>query len=184
MSSVSTKILGACSVPSTSMQKRKILLLNVPRFAVICSNPRGCLQAIQLLTLFRLNLQELSDSQQDDYAWGQSPVPARLRTRFSSECEQADCQQPDSQSLSDDLLASGHSSTSYADLCCGESDIFQDRQTSQPRTHQPRQGWEPAEAMLLQRTKSEPPPHSPCASVREDEVVLKEMIRYCRQSSH
>jgi len=42
-------------------------------------------------------LQELSDSQQDEYAWGQSPVLARLRTRFSSECEQAECQQLDSQ---------------------------------------------------------------------------------------
>lgn len=120
---------------------------------------------------------ELSDSQQDDYAWGQSPVLARLRTRFSSECEQAECQHPDDQSLSNDLLASGHSSTSYADLCCGESDIFHDRQSTHPSTDYRRQSCEPAEAMPLHRTKSEPAPRSPCSSISEDETVLKEMIR-------
>lgn len=124
------------------------------------------------------NLQELSDSQQEDYAWGQSPVLARFRTRFSSECEQADCQQPDRESLSDDLLASGHSSTSYADLCCGESDVFQDRQPTHPSTNPRRHAWEPAEPAPLHRTKSEPQPRSHYSSINEDETVLKEMIRY------
>ncbi|DBB06239.1 TPA: hypothetical protein ACH3X3_009782 [Trebouxia sp. C0006] len=121
---------------------------------------------------------ELSDSQQDEYAWGQSPVLARLRTRFSSECEQAECQQPDSQSLSDDLLASGHSSTSYADLCCGESDVFQDRQSFHTSsTDHSRRTWERSDAGQLQRTRSEPAPHSSCTAVSEDETILKEMIR-------
>lgn len=121
---------------------------------------------------------ELSDSQQDDYAWGQSPVLARLRTRFSSECGQAECRQQDSQSLSDDLLASGHSSTSFADLCCGESDVFQDRQPLQPPPQHSRRSWDQAEAVQLHRTKSAPAPRSPSThSANEDETVLKEMIR-------
>ena len=103
---------------------------------------------------------------------------ARFRTRFSSECEQADCQQPDRESLSDDLLASGHSSTSYADLCCGESDVFQDRQPTHPSTNPCRHAWEPAEPAPLHRTKSEPQPRSHYSSINEDETVLKEMIRY------
>ncbi|KAL3146333.1 hypothetical protein ABBQ32_003025 [Trebouxia sp. C0010 RCD-2024] len=119
---------------------------------------------------------ELSDSQQDDYAWGQSPVLARFRTRFSNECEQGDCQQADAQSLSDDLLASGHSSTSYADLCCGELDIFHERQSSHPSTDPRRQAWEPTER-ALQRTKSDPQPRSHCSSLSEDETVLTEMVR-------
>ena len=99
---------------------------------------------------------------------------ARIRTRFSSECEQGDCQQPDRESLSDDLLASGHSSTSYADLCCGESDVFQDRQSTHPPTDPCRHAWDPAEP--LRRTKSQPQPRSH-SSIKEDETVLQEMIR-------
>lgn len=124
------------------------------------------------------NLQELSDSQQDEYAWGQSPVLARLRTRFSNECEQAECQQPDTQSISEDLLASGHSSTSYADLCCGESDVFQDRHSLQPSSGHSRQAWERTQAVQLYCTKSEPAPRLPCPSISEDETILKEMIRF------
>ena len=124
-------------------------------------------------------LQELSDSQQDEYAWGQSPVLARLRTRFSSECEQAECQQPDSQSLSDDLLASGHSSTSYADLCCGESDVSQERHSFHiSSTDHSRRICERSDAVQLHRTKSEPAPRSSCTTVSEDETILKEMIRF------
>ena len=123
------------------------------------------------------NLQELSDSQQDEYAWGQSPILARLRTRFSSECDQAEAQQPDCQSISEDLLASGHSSTSYADLCCGESDVFQDRRSMHPSTHHSRQAWGRTATVPMHRTKSAPAPQSPLDSANEDQAVLKEMVR-------
>ena len=97
---------------------------------------------------------------------------------MSTESEQIEFDQLDSYSFSDELLASGQSSSSYAELCCGESDVLHERQLFRSMTEHSRPSCEPAAKAQLQRTLSAPAPQTPNPTFGEGQHDVLEMIRY------
>ena len=141
-------------------------------FDVLCAK-------LTCASLRQLSLQEQTSSLQNGYTWSQSPAQASLQGRMSTESEQIEFDQLDSYSFSDELLASGQSSTSCADLCCGESDVLHERQLFRSMTEHSRSSCEPAAKAQLQRTHSAPAPQTPNPTFGVGQHDVLEMIRYC-----
>lgn len=97
---------------------------------------------------------------------------------MSNESEQVDFEPLDSHSFSDDLLASGQSSSSYADLCCGESDVLHDRQLFRSAAEHNHPACEPVVKAKLQTAYSEPAPATPTPKFGEGQHDVVEMVRY------
>ena len=96
---------------------------------------------------------------------------------MSNESEQVDFEQLDSHSFSDDLLASGQSSSSYADLCCGESDVLHDRQLFRSAAQHDRPACEPVVKAKLQSAYSEPAPSTSTPKFGDGQHDVVEMVR-------
>lgn len=103
--------------------------------------------------------------------------------RLSAQSEQIELEQLDSHSFSEDLLASGQSSTSYADLCCGESDILHDRQLFSSLTEHSCAAKETVAKAQMQRTYSTPATHAMMPEYGEGQQYVAAMVRYVIHNS-